>query len=319
MDRIKRERKNWFYAYNLIFDIEIDSNAKLVYLCLCRYADNDDRAYPSHRTIGVKCGIKSRTTIKKAIDMLMSVGLLDWEEQRTQRGGQTSNIYTIYNEPNEKVKQKYIALQRKSKPEAETPRALTAPVHQMDTPCPANEQLSDQQMGTPCPSDEHPSAQQMDTPCSADGHKKYLYQNLQSFKNPSFNHNDLIDEELQGVFEKSVIFKDGKGSNADIFKIAVLDLWRSGRAGKRSGIPKVEIKAAILNCSLKAFNDMMERYSKQLTTTAIVNPREYLKTMILQTGGDEALKHIEKQPVKSPSYDIDEFVRLQMERLHNEE
>lgn len=99
----KKERKNWFYSYNMIFDLPVSEHAKIVYLYLCRCADTEDQAFPSYGTMAKKCSISRRTAIR-AIQELEEVGLLTKEERTILKNGKpvnTSNLYTIYDCPNE--------------------------------------------------------------------------------------------------------------------------------------------------------------------------------------------------------------------------
>jgi len=94
----KREKKNWFYSYNMIFDLDISEHAKIVYLYLCRCADSEGQAFPSYSTIAEKCSIGRRTAIK-AVKELLAVGLLSVEQRTREDGSLTSNLYTIHDEP----------------------------------------------------------------------------------------------------------------------------------------------------------------------------------------------------------------------------
>jgi len=94
----KKERKNWFYSYNMIFDLDISEHAKIVYLYLCRCADSEGQAFPSYSTIAEKCSIGRRTAIK-AVKELLAVGLLSVEQRTREDGSLTSNLYTIHDEP----------------------------------------------------------------------------------------------------------------------------------------------------------------------------------------------------------------------------
>jgi hypothetical protein len=123
----KKERREWFYSYNMIFEAPVSEHAKIIYLYLCRCADGEGQSFPSYNTMGKKCGIRSRQTVANAIKELESFGLLVREQRKKENGGQTSNLYTIYD----------------------------TPVQQMDTPCPANGHPPVQQMDTPCPAGEH--------------------------------------------------------------------------------------------------------------------------------------------------------------------
>lgn len=107
MDSVKRDRANFFYSYNMIFDLPLSEHAKLTYLCLCRLVDSEAKAFPSHRLLCEKTGIKSKTTVKAALRELMRAGLLAAAPQHTDAGKQMSNLYIIYNEPQQELIKKY--------------------------------------------------------------------------------------------------------------------------------------------------------------------------------------------------------------------
>jgi len=101
VDRVRKdERKNWFYSYNMIFNMDISCHAKLIYLYLCRCADSEAKSFPSRNTIAKSCSI-SLTSVKNAIRELIKERLLKREEQYRSDGSQTSNLYTIFSEPYE--------------------------------------------------------------------------------------------------------------------------------------------------------------------------------------------------------------------------
>ena len=69
---------------------------KAIYCILCAYASNTDKScYPSYNTIAKKAGCSR----KKAIDTvseLISLGLLEKQEQINTKGENISNIYYIH-------------------------------------------------------------------------------------------------------------------------------------------------------------------------------------------------------------------------------
>lgn len=101
-DTIRRAKRDFFYSYNMIFDQPISSQAKLVYIYLCRCADQDGQSFPGMRTIAKKCDVALRSA-QRAMRVLEECGLVTREEQHTTNahGGvqQLSNLYTIYDEP----------------------------------------------------------------------------------------------------------------------------------------------------------------------------------------------------------------------------
>ncbi|OPG98966.1 hypothetical protein B2I21_07360 [Chryseobacterium mucoviscidosis] len=83
----------FFMAPNEIFDdIDTKTHEKLVYLYLCRCANNSD-AFPSYKTIGEKCSMSKRKAID-CVDWLFNHGLIIKVTRRTE-GFNESNIYEI--------------------------------------------------------------------------------------------------------------------------------------------------------------------------------------------------------------------------------
>jgi hypothetical protein len=94
MNEVKRTRKQWFVAFNFIFDEKISNHAKLLYCFMCRIADNEGFSFPSHKYIADKCGI-GVTSIKKAIKELEEIGVLDVAPRVNKTKGKTSNLYSV--------------------------------------------------------------------------------------------------------------------------------------------------------------------------------------------------------------------------------
>ena len=99
-DTLKRAKSNRFWAPNLIFELDISNNAKLVYLFLCRRAKSDGTSFPSRQNIAQNCSIAIRT-IDKVLKELVSVGMLEKEHQFNEKNPDefTSNLYTVHEEP----------------------------------------------------------------------------------------------------------------------------------------------------------------------------------------------------------------------------
>ena len=98
-------KKNFFISYNMIFDLDIPTRAKIAYLYLCRCADNNCKCFPSYHTIGHKCGYSSRTALS-AIKDLMREGLLIKKRRKIkEKDEQTSNMYILFAEPQERLKE----------------------------------------------------------------------------------------------------------------------------------------------------------------------------------------------------------------------
>jgi len=94
----KKERRNWFYSYNMIWEQPISEHAKLAYLYLCRCADDNGQAFPSYATIAQKCSF-SRQTAVNALSELKDIGLLSYKRRISSGKSLTSNLYTIFDTP----------------------------------------------------------------------------------------------------------------------------------------------------------------------------------------------------------------------------
>ncbi len=102
MNKIRRANKrDFFIAQNMIFDLDISEHAKITYLYLCRCADDENQAFPSYNTIAKKCSF-SRSTAINTIKELQEIGLLSVEKRQVKKSGKpvnTSNLYTLYDSP----------------------------------------------------------------------------------------------------------------------------------------------------------------------------------------------------------------------------
>ena len=133
MNNIRKERKNWFYSYNIIFDSELSEHAKIVYLYLCRCADEESQSFPSYNTIAKKCSISRRTAIR-AVQELEDVGLLSRDRRTKAKNGKlvnTSNLYTIHETP-----QKGVVPEGHHPSDTESPPLVPEGHHPSDTESP---------------------------------------------------------------------------------------------------------------------------------------------------------------------------------------
>src|SRR5690554_2422727 len=102
MDKIKRgSKRNFTIVQNIIFSLEISVYAKLVYVYLNKCADEEGQAFPSYNTIAENCSCSRRKAIE-AIKELKEICLLEVQQRKIIKEGKpsnTSNLYTIYDEP----------------------------------------------------------------------------------------------------------------------------------------------------------------------------------------------------------------------------
>lgn len=91
MDQVSFET-GYFFGPNEIFENEIaDVYEKLVYLYLCRCANNSASAFPSYQTIADKCSMSRRKAVN-VIDSLITKKLLS----KTVRAGDEKNQSNLY-------------------------------------------------------------------------------------------------------------------------------------------------------------------------------------------------------------------------------
>ena len=171
MNKIRRANKrDFFIAQNMIFDLDISEHAKITYLYLCRCADDESQAFPSYNTIAKKCSFSRRTAID-VIKELQAIGLLSVEKRQVEKGGKpvnTSNLYTLYDSPSHD-------------PSAGDALPLVQDVHH------------------PSAGDALPLVQEMHHPSAGDAPYKYSIKNTNSIINTqsinqSINQGDRIDE-----------------------------------------------------------------------------------------------------------------------------
>ena len=95
---ITSRRKHPFYIVdNAVIDIhgkQLKPNGIAVYNALCRYADREGTCYPSIMAIAKKIGA-SRCTVLRAIQKLVSLGLVEVETRYSSNGDRASNLYIL--------------------------------------------------------------------------------------------------------------------------------------------------------------------------------------------------------------------------------
>lgn len=91
--QVRRRQKEWFWIHNKLIDERMLKGASLlVYLILCRYAEEDTQeCFPSIKHIAELTGLK-RNTVVKATDNLIKRGFI----HKKQGGGRKNpNRYTV--------------------------------------------------------------------------------------------------------------------------------------------------------------------------------------------------------------------------------
>lgn len=90
----------FFFAKNIIFDLPISEDSKIVYFYLSSICNRGSSTVPCCAKIAQKCGL-SEEMAKQALEILIRIGLLDCSIDQSQ------SKYTIFNEPKKNIQQKY--------------------------------------------------------------------------------------------------------------------------------------------------------------------------------------------------------------------
>lgn len=97
---IRDRRNGFFWVNNEIVDDyapRLGGTALLVYMVLCRYADNSTaECHPSQSRLAKVCEVEERT-IRRAIVKLVEVGLVSKEKERSGGGEFSKTVYTLLN------------------------------------------------------------------------------------------------------------------------------------------------------------------------------------------------------------------------------
>jgi hypothetical protein len=93
--KIMTDNTSWFYSYPQIFDMDLSAQAKIIYIYLCRMADENGKCFPSRKQISKACNI-GLTKIRESLIELENAELINRQAQfRKNQNGQTSNLYTV--------------------------------------------------------------------------------------------------------------------------------------------------------------------------------------------------------------------------------
>lgn len=268
MDRIiKKERKNWFYSYNMIFEQDISSQAKLIYLYLCRCADEEGQSFPSINTIAGKCSISRSATIR-AIKELMDIGLLAKEKRTRADNSQTSNLYCIFDTPNSITENPPSVTQTPPQCHTDTPPSVTQTPHEVlpnikDYPYKDNQSVSQSDGQT--------------EPCSTVLDKLQLDELRKAYPSDA----ELIDDIELNIYEMSV-------SNNTVI------------AGEQK--PKSLIITALGKLTYWHVEMLLTRYKVVAANTDIKNHKRYMQNMIYNIAFENNLKveNIVKYAISNP-------------------
>lgn len=86
---LQQKGGGYFQVPDLVFDLSLTANEKLVLIYFMRRADRDGRSFPSVERICRDCGFGSRNTARKAMNSLIEAGLI----RRVAVPGRSYNFY----------------------------------------------------------------------------------------------------------------------------------------------------------------------------------------------------------------------------------
>jgi DNA-binding transcriptional regulator YhcF (GntR family) len=127
----------YFQVPDLVFDLPLAANEKLVLIYFMRRADRAGRSFPSVERICRDCGIKSQSTVRKALKGLEREGLV-----RIERKPSKSNSFYVAGwlyEVIERAKDRHVAKKKNAAVTApdETDRDSWTDIPQNLYPCPS--------------------------------------------------------------------------------------------------------------------------------------------------------------------------------------
>lgn len=85
-----------------VYKSNLPSRAKQIMFYLINRADTEGTCFPSVRTIGKDCGVSQRT-VQRTMKVLLEAGFVIKENRYRDNGGQSSNLYKLQIEPENKV------------------------------------------------------------------------------------------------------------------------------------------------------------------------------------------------------------------------
>ncbi|MEM3453200.1 MAG: helix-turn-helix domain-containing protein [Candidatus Hadarchaeum sp.] len=92
-------RGNWFWDYNDVLDSDLSEHAKIVRLCLARFANQNERkAWPSLSKIAEKASI-SVATVKRALSELEAKGWIQRKSRKLPDEGYATTVYILQDPP----------------------------------------------------------------------------------------------------------------------------------------------------------------------------------------------------------------------------
>ncbi|SHF17229.1 helix-turn-helix domain-containing protein [Caloramator proteoclasticus] len=97
MDKFEVKRE-WHYTIveNHILEVNLSTQAKLLYVILCKYANRNKECFPNYETLMKDIGVKSKATLSNALKELTSIGVLEIISGKEEG---RSNIYIIKDNP----------------------------------------------------------------------------------------------------------------------------------------------------------------------------------------------------------------------------
>ena len=128
------------------------------------------------------------------------------------------------------------------------------------------------------------------------------------------------ETELNQLFDAMGIERLKRCELAEPLKTVIADLWRTRRIGKNA-VSRQTVKKALSCLSPELLEAIFDKFDRQAKKRQIAFPTDYIKALILNTPQDVALVRLAQQNSGAVSqdglsFDINEFVRLSLEKLN---
>lgn len=290
MARIKKkERKNWFYSYNIIFEYPISEHAKIVYLYLCRCSDEEGQSFPSYKTIAEKCSISKRTAMR-AVKELQEVGFLSSEKRADEKGVMSSNLYVIYDSP-ELEDESTLVTESHYPSDTESLPPVTESHHPSDTESlplvTQSHYPSDRESPKGLPNEGLPNIKDYSVSQSKDSNYRVTGQNRLRNKTDGLTDKQNTEEDIikrlynqLNIDDLKRCYPDQTGFIDEIF-INILEMYFSEYT-KISGTnkPRVIVQKAIDKLEEIHIQDLITNFKEKSAHTKIKNPKGYIQAMI---------------------------------------
>ena len=270
---IRAKKRDFFIAQNMIFNLDISEHAKIVYLYLCRCADDESQAFPSYSTIAKRCSISRRTALR-AVRELQDVGLLEVKNRQMLKNGKllyTSNLYILYDSPNEEVSKDVVTHSHQGS-DTQSPGVVTH-----------SHQGSDTQSLIIIPNEEYPIIKNTQSVNHESAEVKPIEKENQSAIHMTDRQTDFL--KMKDYFEDQISLSELRKHNEysqeliDEIIINILEMYYNDYTKiKGEKKPQEIVRSALMKLTYWHILSVLNKYVN--LRTKVTNPKGYIQTML---------------------------------------